>query len=157
MKNFIALLIFAGGFAGWYLYNEKNEMADSLQQARQQLSDMDKSIAERRTEFQRYSTVATLQKQVASKQAELKSLHDKLQSLGNQTSAVIKEQQQQRGVLRQAQVGKTINLTLVTGRALGQVRILKIEDTGISVANATGIVKVLPSELPPEIKQMFLF
>lgn len=157
MKNFIALLIFAGGFAGWFLYNEKNETADSLQQARQQLSDMDKSIAERRTEFQRYSTVATLQKQVASKQAELKSLNDKLQSLGNQTSAVIKEQQEQRGVLRQAQVGKTINLTLVTGRALGQVRILKIEDTGISVANATGIVKVLPSELPPEIKQMFLF
>jgi hypothetical protein len=157
MKNFIALLIFAGGFAGWYLYNEKNETADSLQQARQQLSDMDKSITERRAEFQRYSTVATLQKQVASKQAELKSLNDKLQSLGNQRSAVLQEQAQQRGIVRQAQVGKTITLTLISGRALGPVRILKIDDSGVSVANATGIVKVLPTELPAEIKQLFLY
>ncbi len=157
MKNFIALLIFAGGFTGWYLHHEKNETTDSLQQARQQLGDIEKSITDRRIEFQRYSTVGTLHKQVTNKQEELKNLNDKLKSLGDQKSALLKEQSQQRALLRQTQVGKTLHLTLTTGRALGQVRVLKVDDTGLSVANANGIIKVLPSELPPEIKQMFLF
>lgn len=157
MKNFIALLIFAGGFTGWYLHHEKNETADRLQEAQQQLGEIEKSIIDRRSEFQRYSTVSTLQKQVATRQQELKILNDKLTHLGDQKSAILQEQAQQRSVLRQVQVGKTLQLTLVTGRALGQVRVLKVDDTGLSVANANGIVKVLPSELPPEIKQMFLF
>lgn len=157
MKNFIALFLFAGGFAAWYLHHEKQETTDSLQHSQTQLTDLEKALEDRRTEFQRYSTIAVLQKKVASKQAEFKDLSDTLKKLGTQKEAVIKEQQQQRGVIRQAQVGKTITLTLTSGRALGPVRVLKVDDTGISVANATGIVKVLPSELPPEIKQMFLF
>lgn len=157
MKNFIALLIFAGGFTGWYLHHEKNETADSLQQAKQQLGEIEKSMIDRRSEFQRYSTVGTLQKQVATKQQELKLLNDKLNLLGDQKNALLLKQAQQRAVLRQDQVGKILQLTLVTGRALGQVRVLKVDDSSLSVANANGIVKVLPSELPPEIKQMFLF
>jgi hypothetical protein len=157
MKNFIALLIFAGGLTGWFLHHEKIETADSLQQAKQQLGELEKSIIDRRSEFQRYRTIGSLQKQIADKQVELKTLNDQLTNLRDQKSALLQEQSQQRAILRQTQVGQTLNLTLTTGRALGQVRILKVDDTGISVTNASGIVKVLPSELPPEIKKMFLF
>lgn len=157
MKNFFALFIFAGGFVGWYLYHEKKEAIEGLHQAKQQLGDFEKSITERRSEFQLYSRVATLKKQINSKQVELKSLNDKLQSLGDQTSALLSEQAQLRSIIRQKHVGKTIILTLNSGRNLGSVRILKIDDSGVSVANATGIIKVQPSELPPDLKQLMLY
>jgi uncharacterized protein HemX len=157
MKNIIALILFAGGFAGWYLHQEKQEVAESLQASQNQVIELEKALTERRGEFQRYSTVAALQQKTASKQNELKVLHDKLKDLRAQTDAVIKEQGDQRHAFRQAQIGKSINLTLTSGRALGQVRIIKVDDASVSVANATGIVKVQISELPADLKQMFLF
>jgi flagellar motility protein MotE (MotC chaperone) len=157
MKNFIALLLFLGAFAGWYLHNEKKQTAESLQESLQQLAEAEKTITNQRSEFQRYSTVGALKQQIAGKQAEFKEVNDKLKSLRDQTEAVVKDQQKQRGIIRQAQVGKSINLTLVSGRIFGQVRIMKVDDTGISVANATGIVKVPLTELPPDLKRMFLF
>lgn len=55
--------------------------------------------------------------------------------------------------LRQKFVGREINLSLTTGRNLGQVKILKIEDSGISLATTSGVLKVSPRELSPQIRE----
>jgi hypothetical protein len=69
-------------------------------------------------------------------------------------AAVMRERQQMLVAIRQTFVGKTILLTLTTGRNLGSVRIMKSDDTGLTVAMTSGVLKVPPHELPQDVKTM---
>lgn len=153
MKNFIALLLFAGGFGAWYLYHQKQETTDGLEQARVQLAEHEKVAAAKRVENQAVTAMMAIQKQVTDKKAELNALRTKLNTLKEDRAAVAKERQQALLGIRQSFVGTTVPLKLVSGRDLGQVRIMKVEDTGVSVATSLGVQKVPPTELPTELKQ----
>lgn len=154
MKNFLALLVFAGGFAGWYLYHQKQETAEGLAAAQLQLANYEKAAVTRRAEFQALSGTATISKKVADKQAELNQLRGKLNALREAQNSVARDRQQTLAAIRQTYVGKTIPMTLASGRNLGPVRIMKADETGVSVATPSGVQKVPPHELPQEVKQM---
>jgi hypothetical protein len=66
---------------------------------------------------------------------------------------VARERQQTLAAIRQTFAGKTIPLKLNSGRDLGQVRIMKADDTGVTVALPSGVQKVPPQELPQDLKQ----
>jgi hypothetical protein len=153
MKNFLALLLFAGGFAAWYLYNQHNEAKEGLESAQGQLAELDKNIAGRRAEFQAVSSVMAIKAKIAAKKTELADLNKKLQD----THATMKERQATLAAIRQKFIGQTMPMTLASGRDLGQVRIIKIDEAGLSVATTSGVVKVLPNELPPALRAQFLY
>jgi hypothetical protein len=149
MKNFLALLVFAGGFAGWYLYHQKQEVEESL--ASTEIHEKEAAI--KRAEFQSLNGVMAIRKKAAEKQAELTQLRNQLKTLRDAKDAVARERQQTLAAIRQTFAGKTIPLKLTTGRDLGQVRIMKADDTGVTVALPSGVQKVPPQELPQDLKQ----
>lgn len=152
MKNFFALLLFIAGMSGWYLYHQHTEALAGLAAAEHQLDELDKSTAVRRAEFKAASAVMTIKAKIQEKKAELKTAQDQVKALEAARQQVISEKSSVMTSLRQIYIGREVNLTLTTGRNLGQVRILKIEDSGLSVATTSGVVKVLPSELSKEIR-----
>jgi hypothetical protein len=153
MKNFLALLVFAGGFAGWYLYHQKQEVEESLAATQKQSEIHEKEAAIKRAEFQALNSVMAIRKKAAEKQAELILLRNQLKTLRDAKDAVARDRQQTLAAIRQTFAGKTIPLKLNNGRDLGQVRIMKADDTGVTVALPSGVQKVPPQELPQDLKQ----
>ncbi len=154
MKNFLALLVFAGGIAGWYLYHQKQEVTESLEAAQRQLAELEKVAGTRRAETQVMNGAMAVSQKIAGKQAELKELRGKLTTVQEAQAVVMRKRQQMLVAIRQTFVGKTMPLTLTTGRNLGSVRIVKSDDTGLTVAMTSGVLKVPPQELPQDLKTM---
>ncbi len=152
MKNFLALLLFLGGMSGWYLHHQHREAESSLASAKQQWMELEKVASTRRTEFKAANAVMSIKEQIKTKKAELKKLQDEAASLEISRQQVISQKNSLILSLRQKFVGRDVSLTLTSGRNLGQVKILKIEDSGLSVATTSGVVKVSPAELSPEIR-----
>lgn len=157
MKNFLALLVFAGGFGGWFLHHQKQETSDSLAAARTQFAEYDKVASTRRAEYQSMKSAIAVKNKATEKQAELNGLKAKLKTLRDAQEAAARDRQQTVAAIRQTYVGKTVALRLTTGRDLGQVRIMKVDETGVAVATPSGVVKVAPHELPQEVKQALNF
>lgn len=157
MKNIIALLIFAGGFYGWYLHHQKTQAEESLQAARYQLAEVETSTAARRAEFLAAEKAMSIKTKVNDQKAEFARLQTRLQALFKERSSVLAERQTTLGAIRQKFIGRTFPLTTTGGRDLGQVRIIKMDDSGLSVATTTGVAKVLPNELPQELRSQFLY
>ncbi|MBV6501458.1 MAG: hypothetical protein CJBNEKGG_03970 [Prosthecobacter sp.] len=157
MKNIIALLIFAGGFYGWYLHHQKTQAEESLQAARYQLAEVETSTAARRAEFQAAEKAMSIKTKVNDQKAELARLQTRLQALSTERSSVQAERQAALGAIRQKFIGRTFPLITTGGRDLGQVRIIKMDDSGLSVATTTGVAKVLPNELPQDLRSQFLY
>ncbi len=157
MKNFLALLVFSGLFSGWYLFNQHKETQERLNEAELQYAEIEKIASVRRAEFQGLNSAITIKNKAAEKQKELDALRDKLKTLQNSQQVMLQKRYETLHAIRQTQIGKTISLKLNSGRDLGQVRLMKIDDTGISVATPSGVVKVAPNELPPEVSQMLHF
>lgn len=97
MKNFLALLVFAGGFAAWYLYHQKQETAEGLAAAQLQLANYQKAAVSERAEFQALSGTATISKKVADKQAELNQLRGKLNALREAQNSVARDEETDTG------------------------------------------------------------
>lgn len=157
MKNFLALLLFGGAFAGWYLFNQKQETAERLTEAQTQFAELEKIGSARRAEFQGINSAVTIKNKAAEKQRELDALRTKLKSLQDMQAVALQKRYETLYAIRQTHIGKVIPLKLKSGRDLGQVRLMKIEDAGVSVATPSGVIKVPPNELPPEVSQMLLF
>jgi hypothetical protein len=157
MKNFIALLIFAGGFYGWYLHHQKTQAEESLQAARYQLAEVESSTAARRAEFQAADKAMAIKAKINDQKAGLARLQTRLQALSTERSSVLAERQTALVAIRQKFIGRTFPLVTAAGRDLGQVRIIKMDDSGLTVATTTGVAKVLPNELPPELRAQFLY
>lgn len=157
MKNFLALLLFAGGFAAWYLYNQHNEAKEGIESAQLQLADLEKNITGRRAEFQAASSVIAIKGKIASKKTELADLNKKLQDTHAAQNNTMKEKQATLAAIRQKFIGQTMPMALASGRDLGQVRIIKIDEAGLSVATTSGVVKILPNELTQALRAQFLY
>jgi len=157
MKNFLALLLFAGGFAAWYLYNQNKEAKEGLESAQLQLADLEKNIASRRAEYQAASGAMAIKAKITGKKTELADLNKKLKATHAIQNTTIKEKQATLAAIRQKFIGQTIPMALASGRDLGQVRIIKMDEAGLSVATTSGVVKVLPNELPPALRAQFLY
>jgi hypothetical protein len=157
MKNIIALLIFAGGFYGWYLHHQKTQAEESLQAARYQLAEVESSTSARRAEFQAAEKAMSIKAKINDQKAELARLQTRLQALSTERSSVLAERQTTLSAIRQKFIGRTFPLVTTGGRDLGQVRIIKMDDSGLSVATTTGVAKVLPNELPQELRSQFLY
>ena len=157
MKNIIALLIFAGGFYGWYLHHQKTQAEESLQAARYQLAEVETSTAARRAEFQAADKAMAIKAKINDQKAELAKMQARLQALATERNSVMAERQTALVAIRQKFIGRTIPLVTAGGRDLGQVRIIKMDDSGLSVATTTGVAKILPNELPPELRTQFLY
>lgn len=111
----------------------------------------------RRSEFQGINSAITIKNKAAEKQKELNDLRIKLKTLEDSQQVMFQKRFETLHALRQTHIGKTIALKLNSGRDLGQVRLMKIDDSGVAVATPSGVVKVAPNELPPEVSQMLLF
>ena len=157
MKNFLALLVFAGLLSGWYLFNQHKETAERLSEAQRQYDEIGQIASVRRSEFQGINSAITIKNKAAEKQKELNDLRIKLKTLEDSQQVMFQKRFETLHALRQTHVGKTIALKLNSGRDLGQVRLMKIDDSGVAVATPSGVVKVAPNELPPEVSQMLLF
>jgi len=154
MKNFLALLVFIGGFGAWYLYKQKEDTSNGLHETQMQIENYEKTVALRRKEHEAITKALALQKQVTDQRQNLAALNARQAALETTRAGLARQRQQAIGTLRQTFIGTTLpTLTLTTGRTLEQVRILKLDDAGISLALTSGILKVLPHELPPELRQ----
>ncbi len=151
MKNLLVLLLFAGGFYGWYAYHKNEQMKVDVEEARKNLEVFEQRVMTRRSEFQAIITALDQQKQAAAKTEEIKAIkakealqEDELRSLEREKGQIISR-------LRQAWVGTVIpELALVDGRKLVQVRVSKSDESGLSVTSTSGVVKILPKDLPEE-------
>ena len=105
MKNIIALLIFAGGFYGWYLHHQKTQAEESLQAARYQLAEVETSTAARRAEFLAAEKAMSIKTKVNDQKAEFARLQTRLQALSKERSSVLAERQTTLGAIRQKFIG----------------------------------------------------
>lgn len=155
MKNFLALLLFLGGFAAWYFHHEKTETLGGIESAQAQLADLEKNTATKRAEYQAAVGMMNIKAKVDAKKVELAELQKKLQALQQQQITTDRDKQNTLIAIRQKFIGQTLPIVLAGGRDLGNARIIKIDDTGLSVATTSGVVKIAPSELTNEQKALF--
>ncbi len=157
MKNFIALLVFAGGFTAWFFYHQKAELTEGLEAASQQLAQLEQNLASKRQEFQAMSGMMNIKSKITAKRAELAELQSKTKSVQQAARVATEEKKAALALLRQRFVGQTLPIKLMSGRDLGSVRVMKLDDSGLSVATTSGIVKIQPNELPQELRGKFLY
>lgn len=158
MKNFLALILFAGGLAGWYFYDQFQKMKTQLADMRKNIEAYDSTLSSRRDEFQSIVAALELQKKVEFRKAEIVALRAKaeqsrqgLQGLRREHTAIIRE-------IRGRFVGQFVpEFVLADGRKLNQVRITKVDETGVALTSPSGVTKLRPSELSPELKAKFHF
>ena len=155
MKNLFALLLFTGGFAAWYFHHEKTETISGIEAAQVQMADLEKNTAAKRAEYQAAVGMMNIKTKVDEKKAELAGLQKKIQALQQQQVSVDREKQNTLIAIRQKFIGQTMPIVLAGGRNLGNVRIIKLDDAGLSVATTSGVVKISPNELTSEQKSLF--
>lgn len=157
MKNFLALMLFAGGFAAWYFYHQKQEISEGLVATQQQIADLEKAAGNKRGEFKAAESAMAIRAKIIARKDENKTLQTKLQTLNESRKTVEAEKLALLAAIRQKFIGRTLPMALVTGRNLGQVRIMKVEEAAVTVATTSGVVKVLPNELPADLRGQFLY
>ncbi|MEN3941491.1 hypothetical protein WJU23_09380 [Prosthecobacter sp. SYSU 5D2] len=153
MKNFIALLIFAAGGTAWYFYHQYSEAKALNADYAKNLAVQEQGVAARRAEIQAYAQLLDLQNKVQAKKAEVnevvasdKKLQEELNRLRKEKVAIIL-------AARQSYMGQTLpELVLADGRKLQTVRVLKVDDSGLSVIVPSGVQKISPEELPEELR-----
>lgn len=154
MKNFFLFLLFAGGLSAWYLYYQQGKAAAELTELSKNLALYEQSVQQRRVEFQALTKAVELQKKIQLKQGEIATVQERERGLKEVLAGLVKKRAAVILSARQAYVGRVLpELTLTNGKKLAQVKILKADDSGLSVSLPSGIQKILPSELPPEMCQ----
>ncbi|TDU68138.1 hypothetical protein EI77_03255 [Prosthecobacter fusiformis] len=151
MKNFIALLVFISAGASWYVWHQYSQAKKQNAEFTENLVIHEQAIVMRRAEVQAYSQLNDLLKKVRDKQSEIalvqgkeRLLKEKLVSLRQQRSDIINS-------ARRSFVGQTIpELTLTDGRKLITVRVLNVEESGLSVSLPSGVQKISRAELPQD-------
>lgn len=157
MKNFFIFLLFVGGYAAWYFYDQKRDLQEGLESAQVQFDQLEKSVSGRRAEYEAAKKVVTIKRRITEQKAQQAELLKKLQALQLAQNNQVKERQNTLAGIRQRFVGQTLPIVLASGRDLGQVRIMSINEGGLSVATTSGIVKILPNELTPALQTQFFY
>lgn len=157
MKNFLILLLFVGGYTAWYMYDQKKNILEGLESAQVQYDQLEKSVSGRRAEYQAAKKVVTIKQRLAEQKAGLAGLQKKLQAVQLAQNNQVKERQNTLAAIRQRFVGQTLPVVLASGRDLGQVRIMSMNEGGLSVATTSGIVKILPNDLPQALQVQFFY
>ncbi|MES2505117.1 MAG: hypothetical protein V4599_00340 [Verrucomicrobiota bacterium] len=156
MKNFLALLIFAAAGGGWYVYYQDTQAKKQIAEMTQNLPIYEQTVATRQAEVQAYSRMLDLQKKAQAKRTEVNAIVEKERTLKETVIRLAKEKSDIISRARQAFAGKVIpELTLADGRKLAQVKIIKVEENGLSVTLSSGVQKILPSELPENLRKSF--
>lgn len=154
MKNFLALLIFVGAAAAWYFYHQYSEAKTVNTGYEKTLALHEQSVAARKAELQSYAQLLELQNQIKGKQAEIAAIAAKEADVRKRLAAVGAEKQAVISRARQSFVGQTWpELVLADGRKLQNVKVLKVEDSGLSLITPTGVQKITAADLPPEMRQ----
>ncbi len=157
MKNFLVLLLFAAGYAAWYFYHQKTEINEGLASAQHQISELERATSGKRAEYEAAGKVMAIKAKIAAQKATLADLQKQIKSLQDAQAATVKEKYDTLAAIRQKFIGQTLPIKLTSGRDLGQVRIMKMDDAGLSVATTSGVVKIVPNELPLPLKAQFLY
>ena len=158
MKNFIALLLFFGGFGLWKFYRDQSQLKESLASAQEQVDALEKSTQPTRLEV-------TALKRAEQLCAEIKTATDQLTELQRreqQTQQAIEGTQREAievlRASRQKYAGQALpDLQLKDGRKLGRVRLIKLEESSVSVATSGGVVKFEPGLLPDALRKHLLY
>jgi|GEM_PF-1063410 len=154
MKNFIALLLFCTAFGGWYLYQKHDSAQKELVEISKSSSAYEQTLTARRSELQAFVKVLELQKKIQSTQADILGIKEKDGKIKDDISKLVTERARIVSKTRQSMIGMILpELTLTDGRKLAQVKILKADDSGLSVSLPVGVLKILPSELPDDMQQ----
>jgi hypothetical protein len=158
MKNLFALLLFAAGLAGWYFYDQLEKMKEDLADASRNIAEYEKSLEARRQEFQTLVSTLELQKKVEFRKAEILAMQGKTEEARAESGKVRQERVQHLTRLRQRMIGEVLpELVLADGRKLFNVRISKIDDTGLAVTSASGVTKLRPAELSADLRRRMYF
>ncbi len=158
MKNLVALIFFAAGLAGWYCYDQLEKMKTDLADARRNIAAYEKTLEARRTEFQTLVGALELQKKVEFRKAEITAMKGKAEQARADSREVRQERADAVARLRQRLVGQVLpELVLADGRKLFNVRISKVDDTGLAVTSASGVTKLRPVELSADLRQRLHF
>jgi hypothetical protein len=157
MKNILILLLFAGGYTAWFFYHQKSGINEGLAAAQNQITDLEKAIAGKRAEAQAVSKVLAIKVKIAEQKAALAEVQKKTKSVNDAHASTLKAKYDTLASIRQKFIGVTMPIVLASGRDLGQVRIMKMDDAGLSVATTSGVVKIVPNELPPALQVQFLY
>lgn len=158
MKNLFALLLFAAGLAGWYFYDQLEKMKGDLADARRNIAAYEKTLEARRTEFQTLVGALELQKKVEFRKAEILAMKGKAEQARADAQGVRQERAQVVSSLRQRLIGQVLpELVLADGRKLFNVRISKVDDTGLAVTSTSGVTKLRPAELSADLRRRLHF
>lgn len=158
MKNFLAILLFVGGFGGYYGYRYISEARTTISDNLVQLEGQNKIAAAREQEFKTIVNALELSRQVAAKRKELADIQAQQQAIDKQRAVIAQRKQKEVSGSRQSLVGTVLtDLTLLDGRKFAEARITKIDDSGVLLTVPSGVVKVKPTDLTPEIRQLLQF
>lgn len=158
MKNLFAFLLFAAGLAGWYFYDQLEKMKGDLADARRNIAAYEKTLETRRTEFQTLVGALELQKKVEFRKAEILAMKGKAEQARADAQAVRQERSEVVSRLRQRLIGQMLpELVLADGRKLFNVRISKVDDTGLAVTSTSGVTKLRPVELSADLRRRLHF
>jgi hypothetical protein len=158
MKNFLALVVFVLGIGAWFWYSTTKETREALREGREQLAGHEQLVAARELEFNTIVNALDLRGKVAAKQKELADIRTKQQALDKQIAALLLQKRRQVTVNRQVMVGTVLtNLTLNDGRKFPEARISKIDDISVSFTTPSGVIKVKPTDLSPEVREILQY
>ncbi len=158
MKNLFALLLFAAGLAGWYFHDQLEKMKGDLADARRNIAAYEKTLEARRTEFQTLVGALELQKKVEFRKAEILAMKGKADQARADAQSVRQERAQVVSSLRQRLIGQVVpELVLADGRKLFNVRISKVDETGLAVTSTSGVTKLRPAELSADLRRRLYF
>ena len=156
MKNFFALLIFAAVMAGgaWYFYTKNTNQF--LTGVGDQVEQLEKRVASRRAEAALTTAALEAKAKAEASRKALAILVEQQRSLADQEVALKREKEKMTTAARQSLVGTVLDtVTLPDGRKLDQARVMKVDDTGVTLTTPSGVVRVLPHEFTPELRQYF--
>lgn len=158
MKNFIAFLFFAAGGIGWFFYHEYTTAEKSIAELERNLPLLEQRAALKRSEFQAYSRILEARQKVQAKQSEIEAIRSKEAALQEEVVKLRKERGEVVSRARASYAGKILpQLVLKDGRQLSQVKIIRAEDSGLSVAVPSGVQKINASDLPEDLKKSLFY
>ena len=92
------------------------------------------------------------------RKAEILAMKGKADQARTEAQAVLQERSQVVSTLRQRLIGQMLpELVLADGRKLFNVRISKVDDTGLAVTSTSGVTKLRPAELSVDLRRRLHF
>lgn len=154
MKNFIALCLFILAAGGWYYYQQYSKATRAAQEYARAVPLLEQQVDAKRKESQAFEALAAMQARIQAKNAEVAGVKARTVELERAMAALRQERQKLVAAHRDQFTGQTLPvLQLVQGRRLENVKIVKVEETGISVMLPSGLIKIPAGDLPEDMRK----